>query len=148
MEDGDGKLELLPRKGTAILEKPRDEGSKVKRPTQLSLTCESPSLFARSVRLPLVDLSNTLDSPICTSIPLKPSWTRINRSLFEPEDILEVFVRKKKRVSLPKKNEQGAAKKKKKRFLRLEKKMQSCWWRLVVSPAKGYESHLLELSGA
>ena len=46
MEDGDGKLELLPRKGTATSEKPRDEGSKVKRPTQLSLTCESPSLFA------------------------------------------------------------------------------------------------------
>ena len=53
MEDGDGKLELLPRKGTTTLKKPRDEGSKVKRPTQPSLTCESPSLFARSVRLPI-----------------------------------------------------------------------------------------------
>ena len=117
MEDGDGKLELLPRKGTAILEKPRDEGSKVKRPTQLSLTCESPSLFARSVRLPLVDLSNTLDSPICTSIPLKPSWTRINRSLFEPEDILEVFVRKKKGSHYPRKMNKVLPKKKKKGFL-------------------------------
>ena len=39
MGDGDGKLELLPRKGTTTLEKPRDEGSKVKRPTQPSLTC-------------------------------------------------------------------------------------------------------------
>ena len=46
MEDGDGKLELLPRKGTATSEKPRKEDSKVKRPTQPSLTCESPSLFA------------------------------------------------------------------------------------------------------
>ena len=147
MEDGDGKLELLPRKGTAILEKPRDEGSKVKRPTQSSLTCDSPSLFARSVRLPLVDLSNTLDSPICTSIPLKPSWTRINRSLFEPEDILEVFVRKKKGSHYPRKMNKVLPKKKK-RFLRLKMKMQSCWWRLVASPAKGYESHLLELSGA
>ena len=26
--------------------------------------------------------------------------------------------------------------------------MQSYWWRLVLSPAKIYESHLLELSGA
>ena len=33
MEDRDGKLEMLPRKGSATSEKPRDEGSKVKSPT-------------------------------------------------------------------------------------------------------------------
>ena len=103
MEDGDGKLELLPNKLW-------DEGSKVKRPTQPVVMCESPSLTTRSVRLPLVDLSNTLDSPMCTSIPSKPSWTYINRSFSELEEKLEVSIGK-KRVSPPKKNQQDAAKK-------------------------------------
>nr|POE53651.1 hypothetical protein CFP56_36815 [Quercus suber] len=47
MEDGGGNLEMLPRKGPATSEKPRDEGSKVNSPTQPSATCESPSLNAR-----------------------------------------------------------------------------------------------------
>ena len=99
MEDGDGNLELLPRKGSTTSEKPRDEVSKVKRPTQPLVMCESPSLIAKSVRLPLVDLSNTLYFPMCTSIPPKPSWTRINHSFFEPEEKLKVSIGKKKGVT-------------------------------------------------
>lgn len=104
MEDVDGKLELSPAKESATSVKPRDEDIKVKSPTQLSATCKSPSLIARSDRFPLVDLSNTLNYPICTSLPPKPSWTRINLILSETEEKLEVFIGK-KRVSPPKKNQ-------------------------------------------
>ena len=82
--------------------------------------CESPPLIARLVRLPLVDLSNTLDSPMCTSIPFKPPWTRINRSFSKPKEKLKVSIGK-KRVSLPKKNQQGAAKKKPKLISQTDK---------------------------
>ena len=102
MGDGNENLELSPRKGLAISKKLRVAGSKVFRPTQSSVTCESPSINARLVRLPLTDLSNTLDSPMCTQIPLKPSWTCINRSFFESDEKLKIAVGK-KRVLPPKK---------------------------------------------
>ena len=97
MEDGDGNLELSPSIGSATSEKPMDEGNKVKMLIQLAVTCKSPSLIARSVSFPLVDISNSLvmyespspiakstsfllvdisnslDSPMCTSIPPKSS---------------------------------------------------------------------------
>lgn len=112
MEDGDGNLELLllPREGSAISEKTRDEDCKVKKPTQPIVTCEPPSPIARLVRLSLADLSNTLGFSMCTSIPPKPSWTHISRSFSKPEEKLEVSIGK-KRVSPPKKKQQGATKK-------------------------------------
>ena len=73
MEDIDGNLEFLSKKESATLAKPKDEDIQVQSPTQLSTTCKSPSLITKSDRPPLIDLSNTLDSPTCTSLPPKPS---------------------------------------------------------------------------
>nr|POE79028.1 hypothetical protein CFP56_76878 [Quercus suber] len=92
MEGVDGNLEMLPNEESIIPTKFDIDFIHVGSITQPSATCNSPSLINRSKRLPLGDFSNTLDSPMCTSIPLKPSWTHINRIPSVSEEKLEMWL--------------------------------------------------------
>lgn len=109
----DGNLELFIKKESATSAQPRHQkGGVFESLFQPLHTSKSPSPINRTDRPPFVELSNTLDSPICTSLPPKPSRTRINRFSSEPEETLKVFIGK-KRASQSKKNRQGVSKKKK-----------------------------------
>ena len=109
--DKNGILELVSSKESGVSENPREAGSKAVGLIQPVVMCEPSSIIARSTRLPLVDLSNISDTPMCSFTPQKPSWTGINRGYTEPDAKLEIAVGI-KRVSPPKqKTQQGTTKK-------------------------------------
>ncbi|KAL0004666.1 hypothetical protein SO802_012227 [Lithocarpus litseifolius] len=98
MEDGVKNVKLVPSMGSDATKTALGEDSKVIQPTQPKITCESSSHIARSVSSPLADISNSLDFSMSTSVPLKSSWSRINRSTSKPEENLVVSIGKKKGV--------------------------------------------------
>ncbi|KAK9984155.1 hypothetical protein SO802_033680 [Lithocarpus litseifolius] len=85
-------LELFINKESATLAKPSDQkGGVLVCPTQPLVTHKSPLPISRLDRPPFVNLSNTVDSPMCTPLSQKPSWTRINRSSSESKETLKVL---------------------------------------------------------
>ncbi|KAK7826168.1 hypothetical protein CFP56_032411 [Quercus suber] len=96
-----GNLESFIKMESASLAKPGDQkGGVFVSPFQPLVTGESPLPISRTVRPPFVDLTNTLDLPMCTSLPSKPSWTRINRLSSEPEETLKDPVESSLQVSM------------------------------------------------
>ena len=96
MEGMDGNSEVLPNKEFAYSTKLITEATYVESATQPLVTCISPTLVNKPEQSPLVDLTNILNSPTCTSLPSKLSWTRFNCILFALEEKLEVPTGKKR----------------------------------------------------
>ena len=115
MEGVDENSEFLLNKESSCPAKPVTEATYVRRTFLPLVTSVSPSHVDRSERSPLVDLSNSLNSPTCTPLPPKPSWTRVNRIPYVSEEKLEVSLGE-KRATPSKKNQQGGENKNKTGF--------------------------------
>nr|POF23768.1 putative ribonuclease h protein [Quercus suber] len=92
MEGVDGNSEVLPNKESSCPTKPVTEATYVRRTTQPLVTCISPSRVNRSEWSPLANLSNSLNSPTCTPLPPKPSWTCVNCIPYVSKEKLEMWL--------------------------------------------------------
>lgn len=105
MYDKKGNMSLAPSKEFDTSKQSWVTGSIALGPFQSTVTGESSSKSARSARLPLADLSNIPDTPMCSLSSQKPSWTLINCGFSDPEAKLDIAVGK-KRASPPKQKSQ------------------------------------------